>query len=85
MQSLVVEIINPDTVRAIADAAKIEGTTPEACALELLETALLSRRPFEEIVEPIAQTFDESGMSEAELDDLIKRSRQAVRDESSKE
>jgi hypothetical protein len=83
MESLVVEIINPATVQAIADAAKVQGTTPEACALELLETALLARRPFEEIVEPIARDFDESGMTEAELDDLITRARRAVHDESS--
>jgi hypothetical protein len=82
MQSLVVEIRNPDTVQAIADAAKLQGTTPEACAVELLETALLSRRPFEEIVEPIARDFDESELTEADLDDLIKRARRAVRDES---
>lgn len=82
MQSLVVEIINPDTVQAIADAAKLQGTTPEACALQLLETALLAGRPFEEIVEPIARDFDESAMTEAELDDLIKRARRAIRDES---
>lgn len=81
MDSLVVEIINPDTVHAIAEAAKREGTTPQACALELLETALLARKPFEEIVEPIAQSFDENGMTEQELDGLIKQARQAVRDE----
>ncbi|HXU35038.1 MAG TPA: hypothetical protein VN937_01660 [Blastocatellia bacterium] len=82
MQSLVVEILNPDTVQAIADAARLQGTTPEACAVELLETALLARRPFEEIVEPIARDFDEGGLTEAELDELIKRARRAVRDES---
>ena len=52
MQSLVVKISNPDTVHAIAEAAKRQGTTPEAAALELLETAVLAQRPFEEIVEP---------------------------------
>jgi hypothetical protein len=81
MESLVVEIVNPDTVDAIAKAAKRQGTTPEECALELLETALLARRPFEEIVEPIARSFDESGMTEAELDELINQARQVARDE----
>ena len=71
MQSLVVKISNPDTVHAIAEAAKRQGTTPEAAALELLETAVLAQKPFEEIVEPIARSFDESGMSGEELDDLI--------------
>ena len=79
MQSLVVKVSNPDTVHAIAEAAKRQGTTPEAAALELLEAAVLAQRPFEEIVEPVAQSFDESGMSEGELDDLITQTKQAVR------
>ncbi len=81
MQSLVVKISNPDTVHAIAEAAKRQGTTPEAAALELLETVVLAQRPFEEIVEPIARSFDESGMSEAELDDLVKQTRKTIREE----
>jgi len=81
MQSLVVEVKNPDTVHAIAEAAKRQGTTPEAAALELLETAVLAQKPFEEIVEPIARSFDESGMSEDELDDLVTKTQNAVREE----
>lgn len=71
MVSLIVEVNNPETVHAIAEAAKRQGTTPEAAALELLETAVLSQRTFEEIVEPIARSFDESGMTEEELDELV--------------
>jgi len=82
MQSLVVKISNPDTVHAIAEAAKRQGTTPEAAALELLETAVLAQKPFEQIVEPIAQSFDESGMSEEELDDLVKQTQTAIREDS---
>ncbi|HKU73791.1 MAG TPA: hypothetical protein VJR02_07715 [Pyrinomonadaceae bacterium] len=81
MQSLVVKISNPDTVHAIEEAAKRQGTTVEAAALELLETAVLAQKPFEEIVEPIARSFDESGMSEAELDDLIKQTPKTIREE----
>ena len=81
MQSLVLEVRNPETVRAIAEAAKRQGTTPEACALELLETAVLAQRPFEEIVEPIARSFDESGMNEEELDDLVEQTRRTIREE----
>jgi hypothetical protein len=81
MQSLVVEVSNPDTVHAISEAAKRQGTTPEAAALELLEAAVLAQRPFEEVVEPIAQSFDESGMSEERLDELITQARQAIRKE----
>ena len=71
MESLVLEVRNPDTVHAIAEAAKRQGTTPEAAALELLETAVLAQRPFAEIVEPVARSFDESGMTEENLDDLV--------------
>jgi hypothetical protein len=81
MQSLVVKISNPDTVHAIAEAAKRQGTTPEAAALELLETAILAQKPFEEIVEAIAQSFDESGISEEELDDLVEQVQTSIRDE----
>ena len=81
LQNLVVEVSNPDTVHAIAEAAKRQGTTPEAAALELLETAVLAQKPFEEIVEPIARSFDESGMSEEELDELVTQTKQAVREE----
>jgi HPt (histidine-containing phosphotransfer) domain-containing protein len=81
MQSLVVKISNPDTVHAISEAAKRLGTTPEAAALELLETAVLAQKPFEEIVEPIARSFDESGKSEEELDDLVKQTQKTIREE----
>jgi hypothetical protein len=79
MQSLLLEVRNPDTVNAITETAKREGTTPEAAALELLETAVLAQKPFELIVEPIARSFDESGMTEEELDRLIEQTAQAVR------
>jgi len=81
MQSLIVKISNPDTVHAIAEAAKRQGTTPEAAALELLEIAVLAQKPFEEIVEPITQSFDESGMSEEELEELVKQTQTAIRRE----
>jgi hypothetical protein len=81
MESLVLEVRNPDTVQAIAEAAKRQGTTPEAAALELLETAVLAQRPFEEIVEPIARSFDESGMTEEDLDGLVAPATRAGRKE----
>jgi hypothetical protein len=81
MESLVLEVRNPDTVHAIAEAAKRQGTTPEAAALELLETAVLAQKSFDEIVEPIAKSFDESGMTEEDLDDLVAQATQSVRKE----
>jgi hypothetical protein len=49
--------------------------------LELLETAVLAQKPFDQIAEPVAQSFDESGMSEEELDDLVKQTQKAIREE----
>ena len=81
MQSLVVQIGNPDTVHAIAEAAKREGTTPEAAALELLETPVLAQKTFEEIVEPIARSFNESWLSEEDLDELVKQTQTIIRED----
>jgi len=57
MESLVLELRNPDTIHAIAEAARRQGTTPETAALELLETAALARKPFEDSVESIARSL----------------------------
>ncbi len=81
MENLVLKVRNPETVHAIAETAKRQGTTPEAVALELLETAVLAQRPFEEIVEPVAKSFDESRMTEEELDELITQTTKAIREE----
>jgi hypothetical protein len=81
MDSLVLEVSNPVMVHAIAEAARLQGTTPEICALELLETALLASQSFEDVVEPVAQSFDESGAGEDELESLIEQAKQAVRRE----
>lgn len=80
METLTLEITNPETVHAIEDAAKRQGVSTEALALDLLETAVLARRPFEEVVEPIALSFDQSGMSEEEFDDLIEQTKKTVRE-----
>jgi len=81
MQTLSLEIRDPETVQAIVEAARQQGKDPVDCALDLLKTALLARRPFEEIVEPVARSFDESGMTEEEFDELIERERQALWEE----
>ena len=81
MNTLTVQISNPETLVTIVETAKRQGVTPEKYALELLETAILSQRPFEIVAEPFALSFDESEMSEDEFDALIEAERQAVWDE----
>lgn len=81
MESLIVEVTNPETVHAIAETAARRGTSPETAALELLEAAILSEKPFEVIVEPIARSFDDSGMTEQQLDEIIETTTQVVREQ----
>lgn len=78
MNTLTVQISNPETLHTIAETAKRQGMTPEKYALELLETAILSQQPFEVVAEPFALSFDESEMSEDEFDALIEAERQAI-------
>ncbi len=81
MQTLLLEISDRETVREIEETARQQGKAPADCALDLLKTALLAQKSFEEIVEPLAQNFDESGMTEEEFDELIERERQAIWEE----
>ncbi len=81
METLTLEINNPTMLNAIAAAAAQQGVPAKTYVLDLVETALLSRQSFEEIAEPLAQSFDESGMTEDELDALIEAERQAIWDE----
>ena len=78
MDTLTVQISNPETIHAITEKARRHGIAPEKYALELLETALLSQQPFEALAEPFAQSFDDSGMSDDEFDALIEEERQAI-------
>lgn len=81
MQTLSLEISDLETVQAIEEAARLQKKAPVEYALDLLKTALLTQKPFEEIVEPFSRSFDESGMTDEEFDELIERERQAIWDE----
>lgn len=81
METLTLEISNPAILHDLTAAAARQGVPVKAFVLDLVETALLSQQSFEEIAEPLAQSFDERGMSEAEFDALIEEERQAIWDE----
>ena len=51
----------------------------------LPQNKLLSKKPFSEILEPIRRSFDESGMSEAELDTLFEAAREQVYQENQRQ
>lgn len=77
METLTLEINSPIILEALARAAR-QGVPPQSYLLGLVETSLLSQRSFEELAEPLAQSFDESGLSEDELEALIDEERQAL-------
>lgn len=80
LQTVKVEItgLQLDTLNAIDVKARKVGKSVEEYLRNLIETDVLSDKPFSEILEPIRQSFDQSGMSEEELDALFENAREAV-------
>lgn len=68
-------------VEALSDEREGKRTVRTHSMDLTLEAEVLAQKPFEEIVEPIARSFDESGMTEEELDYLVTQTQKAVRNE----
>jgi hypothetical protein len=62
----------------LAELGRRSGKTAEQFLRALIEGEILSRQPFSEILEPIRSSFDASGMSEHELDQLLQEAREEV-------
>src|SRR5205085_7218237 len=56
-----------------------QGKSPADFVRELIEVQVLASKSFDEILAPIRQGFEESGMTEAELDELFTQARKEVR------
>jgi hypothetical protein len=67
-----------ETLQALAAKAREAGKTVEEYLRTVIEADVLADRPFSEILEPIRRSFDESGMSETELDALFEQAREQV-------
>lgn len=63
------------TKAALEQIARIDGKSGGKFARTLIQAEILSRRPFKEILAPIRQSFEESGMTEEDLDVLIEEVR----------
>ncbi len=78
-------ILQPETIEitglplgtktALEEIGRSRGKSVEDYLRDLVQTDILSERPFSEILEPIRRSFDESGMSEEELDALFEEAR----------
>ena len=63
------------TKTALEEVGRSRGKSFPDYLRDLLQNELLSEKPFSEMLEPIRRSFDESGMSEAELDALFIQAR----------
>lgn len=84
MQTITLEINEPETVQALVKIAQQRGKQPEAFILDLLEVEILAAQSFDEIAAPIRADFHRSGMTEEEFDELIEQARQANWEENQK-
>lgn len=84
MQTETIEItgLPLGTKTALEEVGRSRGKSFPDYLRDLLQNELLSEKPFSEILEPIRRSFDESGMSEAELDTLFETAREQVYRES---
>lgn len=80
LQTVTVEIpgLQRETLNALDVKAREIGKSVEEYLRNLIEADILADRPFSEILEPIRQSFDQSGMSEEDLDTLFENAREAV-------
>jgi len=80
VQTVTLEIpgIQLETLNALNAKSGRVGKTVEEYLRSLIEADVLSDKPFSEILEPIRQSFDQSGLSEEELDALFENAREAV-------
>jgi hypothetical protein len=66
------------TRRALEEIGHDDGKTAEEYVRTLIEVEVLARRPFSEILAPIRQSFQASGISEDELDAVVERAREKL-------
>ena len=85
MQTETIEItgLPPGTLAVLEAHGRSQGQSVADYLRDLVQTDLLSEKPFSEILGPIRRSFDESGMSDAELDTLFMQARdEALREKS---
>lgn len=70
--------LRTETLEALSAKARQAGKTIGEYIRNLLETEVAAEQPFAQILEPIRRSFDESGLTEAELDQLIEAAREEV-------
>ena len=77
MSSILIQDIGlrPSQLKAVQKKARHAGTTTPEYVRQLIERDLLAEKTFDEIAEPIRQTFKSKGVTESQLDALVKKAR----------
>ncbi|MEP7340756.1 MAG: hypothetical protein ABI977_23705 [Acidobacteriota bacterium] len=80
MQTETLEVtgLRTETIKAIGLKARQAGKTVSEYVRDVIETEVAADQTFAQILEPIRQSFDESGMTETELDELVEAAREEV-------
>lgn len=74
----------PSVIEAVENRAKEIGTTPENYIKYLIEEDLASTLSMRVLFAPVREQIRESGISEAELDELLEEAREDVYREKNK-
>lgn len=61
--------------RAVARKAKLSGKTMPQYLRELIEQDLMASKSFDEILRPVRRDFKKHGITEAQLDSIVRRGR----------
>ena len=70
--------LKPEVEKALQERARAKGFDVDVYLEKLIEKDIERRQTLDEILAPIRKNFAESGMTEDELDALIKTERQAM-------
>jgi len=64
------------TMRALEELARENDQTAEEYARMILEAKILAQKPFREILAPVREGFQESGLTDDELAALVEKARE---------
>lgn len=78
--SLVVEL-KPEVEEALKKKAAAKGSAVDTYVRQLIEKDIGPGPTYEEVMAPLWKDFEESGMTDDELNELIEKERQAIWEE----
>lgn len=75
---LTIKELSPEKIQTLDAIAKSKGKSAEQYVRDWIESEILSTKSFDEILAPIRQGFEESGMSEEDITAMFEQAREEV-------